>query len=96
MAYGGWRSMLHRTLLRLARIAYGDSSKCFNNDGTPIPIRELHPDERAMIASVDLDDGGKPTRIKFWNKNEALTELMKPLGLYERNNVQRSENLALQ
>jgi len=71
--------MLHRTLLRLARIAYGDSSKCFNNDGTPIPIRELHPDERAMIASVDLDDGGKPTRIKFWNKNEALKELMKPV-----------------
>jgi len=36
------------------------------------------------------------TKIKFWDKNRALEMAMKHLGLYNRDNTQRSENLSLQ
>ena len=60
-------------------------------------------DTRAAIASIEIDertvDGvviGHTTKIKLWDKNRALEMAMKHLGLYERDNAQRSESLALQ
>jgi len=41
-------------LLELARVAYGDPRKLFYDDGTPIPIHKLGPDEAAMI-SMELE-----------------------------------------
>ena len=48
----------------------------------------------SWCAGVDAD--GRLTRIRLWDKNAALEKAMKHLGLYNRDNTQRSENLSLQ
>jgi hypothetical protein len=35
-------------------------------------------------------------KVKLWDKNAALEKALKHLGLYERDNRQKSENLTLQ
>ena len=63
----------------------------------------MDDDTRAAVASFEIDerkvDGvvvGRTTKIKLWDKNRALEMAMRHLGLYERDNAQRSENLGLQ
>jgi hypothetical protein len=49
-----------------------------------------------MIAAIEVDENGRTTRVRMWNKNQALEKAFKYLGLYERENTQHSENLELQ
>jgi hypothetical protein len=49
-----------------------------------------------MISAIDVDADGRFARIRFWDKNAALEKAMKHLGLYNRDNIRRSENLSLQ
>jgi hypothetical protein len=46
--------------------------------------------------TVDGAVVGRTTKIKLRDKNRALEMAMRHLGLYERDNKQRSENLSLQ
>jgi phage terminase small subunit len=85
-----------RTLREIARVAYADPRRLFRADGTPIPISELDDDTAAMISAIEVDADGRLTRIRLWDKNAALEKAMKHLGLYNRDNAQRSENLSLQ
>jgi hypothetical protein len=64
--------------------------------GTPIPITELDDDTAATMPTIEVDADGRLTRIRLWDKNAALEKAMKHLGLYNRDNTQRSENLSLQ
>ena len=57
---------------------------------------ELDDDRAAMISAIEVDADGRLTRIRLWDKNAALEKAMKHLGLYNRDNTQRSENLSLQ
>jgi hypothetical protein len=56
-------------------------------------------DTRAAIASMEVDERKvdgivvRTVKIKFWDKNAALEKAMRHLGVYERDNTQRSENL---
>ena len=91
------------TLREAARISYFDPRRLFHGDGNLKQIAEMDDDTRAGIASFEIDerkvDGvviGRTIKIKLWDKNRALEMAMKHLGLYERGNAQRSENLALQ
>jgi phage terminase small subunit len=85
-----------RTLREIARVAYADPRRLFRADGTLVPIVELDEDAAAMIAAVEVDEVGRVTRLRLWDKNAALEKAMRHLGLYERDNTQRSENLSLQ
>ena len=92
-----------RTLRESARICYSDPRRLCHADGSLKQIAEMDDDTRAAIASFEIDerkvDGvviGRTIKIKLWDKNRALEMAMKHLGLYERGNAQRSENLALQ
>jgi hypothetical protein len=49
-----------------------------------------------MIAAIEVDEEGRTTRVRMWDKNQALEKALKYLGLYERHNTQQSENLSLQ
>jgi hypothetical protein len=49
-----------------------------------------------MIAAIEVDENGRTTRVRMWDKNQALEKAFKYLGLYERENTQHSENLELQ
>jgi hypothetical protein len=75
-----------RTLLELARLAYGDVALFFNDDGSVKQLSDLGPDERALLAGYDVVIGniqggdGKQDVIhkpRFHNKNQALEVLAK-------------------
>lgn len=94
---------LERTLQEVARLAYADPRRMFRPDGTLIPVHEMDDDVAATVASIEHetklagDDGDiiRLAKLKTWDKNAALEKAMKHLGLYERDNAQRGENLAV-
>lgn len=92
-----------RTLRESARICYSDPRRMCHADGSLKQIAEMDDDTRAAIASFEIDerkvDGvviSRTIKIKLWDKNRALEMAMRHLGLYNRDNTQRSENLSLQ
>jgi phage terminase small subunit len=87
---------VERVLEEVRRLSFSDPRKLFRKDGTPVPITELDDDAAAMISAIEVDADGRLTRIRLWDKNAALEKAMKHLGLYNRDNSQRSENLSLQ
>jgi phage terminase small subunit len=102
---------VERTLLEIARVAYADPRRFYRADGTLKDPVEWDDDMAAAVAQVEIDEfpdqvstDGKtttvrrtrPTKLKFWDKNAALDKAFRHLGLYERDNVPRSENLSLQ
>lgn len=84
---------VERTLKEIARVAYGDVRKLFNEDGTLRSVHELNEDEAAMIAGVeteqvrvegeDEEDGEVVTRrkIKINSKLKALDQCMDVLDM---------------
>lgn len=81
-----------RVLMELARIAFFDPRKLLNADGTPKPLHELDDDTAAAIAGLDVleeFEGSGQDRVqvgvvkkyKIADKNTALTNAMKHLGL---------------
>lgn len=81
-----------RTMREEGRIGYSDARKLFDKDGSLIPIHELDDETAASIASVEVFEEfegrgedrklvGFTKKIKLWDKNTALTNLMKHYGL---------------
>jgi phage terminase small subunit len=87
---------VERVLEEVRRLSFSDSRKLFRKDGTPIPITELDDGGAAMISAIEVDADGRLTRIRLRDKNAALEKAMKHLRLYNRDNIQRLENLSLQ
>jgi phage terminase small subunit len=85
-----------RTLLEVKRILEFDPANLFDELGNALPIHHLDPATRAAIQSFELNEEGRPVKVKFWSKIEAASLAMKHLGLFERDNRQRQENLAIQ
>lgn len=94
-------------LREIKRLALFDPRRLFKADGALVPIHELDDDTAAGIASLEQDeitDGfgkeavkiGTTKKIKLWDKVRALDMASKHLGLFEKDNAQRSENLNLQ
>jgi phage terminase small subunit len=102
---------LERTLLETARMAYSDPGDFYAPDGTMRPIADWSADMRAAVAQLETEDtrietttngetttttGSRVKKLKFWPKPAAIDMAMRHLGAYERDNAQRSENLAIQ
>lgn len=92
-----------RFLRENRRIALFDPRKLFDASGTLKPIHTLDDDTAAALSSFEVneirEDGavvGQVKKMKFWEKGAALDRHFKHLGLFERDNSQRSENLNLQ
>lgn len=90
------------TLRETARIAFADIGRLFDADGRLKPINEIDPDTRAAIASIDsetLYEGtgkdrravGTIVKVRLWSKTDALEKLMKHLGMYEKDNRQKTD-----
>jgi len=90
------RLEIDETLRQLACVLRSDARRLFRPDGSLIPVHELDDATAAAISSIELDDQGKPKKIRLWNKTEAIDKAMKHLGLFERDNGQKAPNLALQ
>lgn len=83
-----------RTIQELRRIAFSDPRQFFRADGSVVPPTEWTEDMAGAVASFEQVGGS--FKIKFNDKMAALQQSMRHLGLYERDNRQRGENLALQ
>lgn len=83
----------HEKLLReIARLAFSDPRRLVTKSGAMVPLQELDSDTAAAIASVEVDEYGK-VKYKLWDKGPAQERLAKYLGLYEKDNKQRTDAL---
>jgi phage terminase small subunit len=87
---------LDRTLREVARVAYADPRRLYDEDGALKPIADLDDETAAVIASVEVEeigvDGaviGRVRKIRTWDKNAALEKAMKFHGAYEADNRQK-------
>ena len=90
-----------RVQREIARIAFFDARKMFAQDGTPLAITELDDDTAACIVGLDVLEEwegsgenrvlvGHVKKYKIANKNVALDQASKILGMYEKDNDQKS------
>lgn len=74
-----------RVLTELARIAFSDLRGVFDERGNLLHPQQLREDVARAIASVEVSHnastGERVTKLKAWNKNQALETLAKHLGL---------------
>ena len=72
-------------LSELARIAFGDVRELLDDEGNLRRLSDMSDDAAASIASFEVgtlaDGTTRLSRIKTWNKNQALEQLCKHLGL---------------
>ena len=83
-----------RVVEQIRRVTEADPRKLFHPDGSPKWVHELDDDTAAAVSSVEVAADGSQ-KIKLCDKNSALNMALKHLGLYERDNAQRGENLVL-
>lgn len=88
-------------LQEAARIALCDPTDLFNANGEFLAMADWPLATRRAVASIkrkpeySYSDGerkldGYATEVRFWDKNAALEKLMKHLGMYEKDNLQRA------
>ncbi len=77
-----------RVLLEIARIAFNDPRKAFDQDGNLLPIDKWPPELAAAVSSVKVtevkSDGDVTTtvkEIKFWDKGKQIELAAKHLGM---------------
>lgn len=88
---------IERTIREAAAVAYSDIGEVFDDANNLIPIKRLPRHVRAAISSVKFDkDTGRLSEIKLWDKNSGLEKAFKHLGLFEKDNTQKREDLNLQ
>jgi phage terminase small subunit len=96
-----------RTLREVRDIAYNDPRRFFRDDGSLKPPREWDEAMAACVQSLEVSEiaegAGKKRKvightgkIKFWSKIDALDKAMRHAGLFEKDNRQKQENLAIQ
>src|SRR5262245_4908607 len=90
------RLEIEETLSQLVCVLRSDARRLFRADGSLIPVHELDDTTAAAISSIELDEQGRPRKIRLWSKTDAIDKAMKHLGAFERDNRQRAPNLALQ
>jgi phage terminase small subunit len=81
------------TLQEVRRLALSDIRNAFHPDGRMKLPHELDANTAACIASVEIDAEGK-IKYKLWDKNSALERAAKILGLFEKDNRQKTDPLA--
>jgi phage terminase small subunit len=102
---------VQRTLQEIARIAYGDHRKLYDDRGNLRLIHELDDDAAALLAGVEsfeeyemqADATGKLARVatgmtrkvKTWSKVKALDQCMAYLGMHKTTNPSEGGGLAL-
>jgi phage terminase small subunit len=96
-----------RTLREVGHILHNDPRRFYNDDGSLKPPKEWDDDMAACVASVEMGAEvvgmGEAAhlepyvkKIKWWSKLDAADKVMRHQGLFEKDNRQRQENLAIQ
>ena len=79
-----------RVITEVARAAFFDPRRLFDDDGNMIDPGEWSDEIASAVASLEVSERGDvtTTKVKLVNKDSALDKLMKHLGLYELDNEQ--------
>lgn len=80
-------------LREIRRLAISDIAGIMHPDGRVKLPHELDPVTRAAVASFEIDEYGR-IKYKFWDKGNALEKAAKILGLFEKDNKQKTDPLA--
>lgn len=70
-------------LLKLASV---DISKAYGQNGKLLPLHEIPEEVRKAVGAIETyqdDSGGVVHKLKFWDKNKALTALGQHLKLFQ-------------
>lgn len=89
----------------IARIAFFDPRRMFDTEGNPKPLHELDDDTAAAIAGLEVLEQfegrgedrvfvGYLKKYKIADKNAALTNAAKILGMFKKDNEQPGEKVA--
>lgn len=81
-----------RALVEVARLAFNDPRKAFDDNGNLLPIKKWPDEVAAAISSIESEEFfsgrgedkinvGHIKKIKFWDKGKQLELVMKHLGL---------------
>lgn len=95
-----------RTLKEIARIAYGDRRKLYDEKGGLRNLNDLDDDAAALVSELESDElfagsGGERVHIGFtrkvktWSKVKALDQCMAYLGMHKSTNPAEGGGLAL-
>lgn len=82
-----------RVLLELARIAFFDVRRLYDDNGRLKRMSELDDDTAAALASVETI-GLLTQKVKTHTKHPALDALAKHLGLFKEDNKQKGDAIA--
>lgn len=77
-------------LAELRRVALSDIAGIMTDDGRVKLPSELDAATRAAVASFEIDEFGR-IKYRFWDKNTALTNALKVLGKFEKDNRQKAD-----
>lgn len=78
-----------RILQEYAKLAFIDISAFYDSKGRLLPFDKIPPEDRAAIAGLTYDSNLMPV-LKVHDKTKALDSLGKYLGLFEKDNKQKS------
>lgn len=83
----------------MAAIGHFDPKDMYDEEGVLIPIHKLPEHVRRAISSVKHEqrrvgkgedsEYANTTEVKLWDKNTALTNIGRHLGVFDKDNVQR-------
>lgn len=93
-----------RVVEEFAHLALVDPAEAFDKNGYLLDVTSMPRNLRAAISSIDIvtETSGRGEnktteyvkKIRFWDKNKALENLGKHLGIYTEDNKQKAESLA--
>jgi phage terminase small subunit len=104
---GNFEISTRRTLHEMARIAFADTRKLFDEDGGLKPIHELDDDTAAVIGGIEHEklfehfgqkeakQIGNTVKVKLNNKNQALEMLGRYLKLFNDATTNIQVNISL-
>lgn len=79
-------------LTETRRLALSSVAAFFREDGKLKLPHELDPDAAACVASFEISQDGS-IKFRLWDKNSACDRAAKILGLYEKDNKQKTDPL---
>ena len=91
-------------IAELAKIVHCDPRRLFDAKGALLPLKDWPDEVAGAVASLEVEELfvgrgdervsiGATKKLKFWDKNSAIEKAMKHLGLFERDNEQKTDPL---
>lgn len=92
-----------RILAEYAKIAFSDIRELYAGDNNLLDVRQMDDNTAAAVMSVEVDELvaqggvfiGNTKKVKLYNKLAALDALGKVLGVFEKDNQQRTPNIKI-